>query len=194
MQLPFTSNQFIIKRKGLSSDKFRICTPRGELLFYVEEKINWTPPFNVTIRFYDDEKKTREILQAHDCDNDEYTSFLEVIDLTTGEKLGGVGGDWSNFFEDAWGIVDPVGAPVCTIREGSTKRAILHDLTDGLVPQKFHFLVEKESIGELRQKPVFIGAQLIVNFEPTRSSLLDHRLGLVAAVVIAAHQAKTESD
>jgi hypothetical protein len=190
----FISDKFVIKRKGLSTSKFRVCNPKGDLLFYVEEKIKWTSPFTTTISFFNDEKKTQEILSAQDGGHEDYTSFLDVKDPATGQKIGGVGGDWENFFEDAWAVVDAGNQVVCTLRESSTERALLSQLTDGLVSQKLDFLVDKEVVGELRQKSVLIGHQLLVDFSKDVTRRVDHRLGLVAAVVVAAHQATTEAD
>ena len=194
MNLLFSSPNFIIKRKGLSDSKFRVCAPNGDLLFYVEEKIKWAPPFTTSIRFFNDEKKTQEILSATDGKNEEYSSFLEVTDLTTGQKIGGVGGDWTHFFEDAWGIVDAEAKPVCKLRESSTKRAFLSELTDGLIAQKINYVIGEDIVGELRQKKVLIGAQLLVDFSKDTANRVDRRLGLVAAIVVAAHQARTETD
>ena len=194
MQMLFSANNYIIKRKGISDNKFRICSPQGELLFYVEEKIKWSGPYTVTIHFFTDEKKTQELLHAQDGVHEGYANFLDVFDSVTGEKIGGVGSDWKNFFEDAWEILDNKDVQICNLREVSTKRSILHELTNGLIPQKFIFLIDKESVGELRQKPVLIGAQLIVDFSKDPTQRLDRRLGLAAAVVVAAHQAQTDSD
>jgi hypothetical protein len=80
------------------------------------------------------------------------------------------------------------------LRETSTKRAILHDLTDGLIPQKIDFLVDQEIAGELRQKAVLIGHQLLVDLRKDAANRIDHRLALAAAILVAAHQATTESD
>ena len=194
MNLLFTANNFVIKRKGLSADKFRVCSPKGDLSFYVEEKIKWGAPYTMTIRFFNDEKKTQELLHAQDGKNDDYINFLDVTDPATGQKIGGVGGDWKNFFEDAWAVVDADNNLVCKLRESSTKRAIFHDLTDGIIPQKLDFMIDKESIGELRQKSVLIGHQLLVDFSKDIANRMDHRLGLAAAILVAAHQARTEAD
>ena len=194
MNRSFTSEKYVIKRKGLSTDKFRLCAPNGDLLFYVEEKIKWTAPFTTTICFYNDEKKTQELLLARDGKGQGYSNFLEVTDPATGQKVGGVGGDWTNFFEDAWAILDAGNQLVCTIRETSTRRAILSQLSDGLVPQKLDFLIGNEVVGELRQKAVLVGHQLLVDFSKDSARRVDRRLGLVAAIVIAAHQATTEAD
>ena len=118
----------------------------------------------------------------------------EVTDPVTSQKIGGVGGDWTNFFEDAWGIVDVEGKPVCKLRESSTKRALLSELTDGLIAKKINYVIGEDIVGELRQKKVFIGAQLLVDFSKDIANRLDRRLGLVAAIVVAAHQARTETD
>jgi hypothetical protein len=194
MNSPFLSDKFVIKRKGLSSDKFCLCAPNGDLLFYVEETIKWTAPFTTTIHFFSDEKKTQEVLLARDGKSEKYSNLLEVTDSTTGQKVGGVGGDWTNFFEDALAVVDAGGQLACTLRETSTKRAVLSELTNGVVSQKLDFLIGDEVVGELRQKSVLIGHHLLVDFSKDAAKRVDRRLGLVAAIAVAAHQAQTEMD
>jgi len=194
MNLLFAATQFVIKRKGLSSDKFRIFSSDGKLLLYAEEKIQWKSPFTTSIHIFADEKKAQEILCAQDGKHEGYNNFLEVTDPATGQKIGGVGCDWANFFEEAWAIVDAGNALVCTLRESSTKRALLHELTNGVIPQKLDFRVDEQTVGGLRQKSALIGHHLLVDFSQDSTNRLDHRLGLVAAIVVAAHQAKTDLD
>ncbi len=192
MNLPFTATQFLIKRKGISTGKFRIVSPQDELLFYVEVKTQFKAP-NTIIRFYNNEKKEQELLLAQDGKHGEYADFLEVTDLSTGQLVGGIGVG-ADFFKDAWDIMDAQNRIVCNLGDTSTKRAILHDLTDGLLSQKLDFKIEAESIGELRQKKTFFGTQLKVDFSQDTANRLDHRLGLAVAVVVAVHQARTETD
>ncbi len=193
MHLSFSAAQFVIKRKGLSTNKFRVYSPGGDLLFYVEEKIKWSAPYTTTIRFFDNEKKTQELLHAQDSKHEEYSSFLNVTDPTTGQKVGGIGGGL-NFFKEAWDIVDAQNGIVCKLGETSTRRAILHELTDGLLSQKMDFRIGEDSVGELRQKKVLFGSHLKVDFSMDIANRLDHRLGLTAAIVVAAHQAQTDVD
>jgi hypothetical protein len=190
----FENQNFVIKRKGLSDNKFRICAPGGDLLFYVEENIKWTPPFTMTIHFYRDEQKTQVILYASDGKNDDYINYLDVIDVVSNTKIGGVGGDWINFLEDAWAILGAGDKLVCQLRETNKKRAILSALTDGFVSQKLDFVNGEQTLGELRPKKVLMGSHLMVDFSQDSTSQLDHRLGLMAAIVVAAHQAQTEMD
>ena len=194
MHPAFQHNNYIIKRKGLSTSKFRICNPKGDLLLYAEEKIQWKSPFTTTIRFFSDEDKTQEVLLVTDGRHSEYSNFLEVTDPAAGGKAGGVGGDWSNWFEDAWAVAGPDGQTTCTLREPGTGRAILSQLTDGLISQKLNFMVGEQVIGELRQKASLIGHQLLVDLGKDTAGKLDRRLALVAAVVVAAHQAANQAD
>ena len=193
MHPAFQQNSFVIKRKGLSTSKFRVCSSKGDLLFYVEEKIQWKSPFDTTITFFSDEDKTQQFLVATNGKHKGCPTYLEVTDPVDG-LIGGVGGDWTNWFEDAWQVVGPDGQTACTLREPSTARAFLHDLTDGLISQKIHFMDGDQVIGELRQKSVMIGHQLLVNLDQDVSGKLDRRRALVAAVVVASHQATTEAD
>ncbi len=194
MNPAFQQSNYVIKRKGISTSKFRICSPKGDLLLYAEEKIQWKSPFTTTIQFFTDEGKTQEILLARDGKHVEYPSFLEVSDPSDGGKVGGVGGDWTNWFEDAWAVVGADGQTACTLREPSAGRAILSQLTDGLVSQKINFLAGDQVIGELRQKAALVGHQLLVDLSKDTAGKLDRRLALVAAIVVAAHQALDQAD
>lgn len=194
MHPAFQHSNFVIKRKGLSTSRFRIYDARGSLLLYAEEKIQWTSPFTTSIRFFTDEAKTGEILSASDGSHAAYSNFLAVVDPATGERIGGVGGDWTNWFEDAWAVVGPDGQAVCTLREPGTGRALLSQLTDGLVSQKIDFMDGERVIGELRQKAALIGHRLLVDLGKDAAGKLDRRLALMAAVVVAAHQATEQAD
>jgi len=194
MHPAFQHSNYVVKRKGLSTSKFRICDSKGNLLLYTEEQIQWKAPFATNIRFFGDEDKTQEVLLATDGRHAEYSNFLEVSDPAAGGKIGGVGGDWTNWFEEAWAVVGADGQTACTLREPGTGRAILSELTGGLVAQKINFMAGEQVIGELRQKAAFVGHQLLVDLGKDTAGLLDHRLALVAAVVVAAHQAVTQED
>ena len=126
--------------------------------------------------------------------NSKESNILSVIDFATGQKVGGVKADWNHFFKDAWEIVDANDNPICNLSEASNGRAILSELSNGLIAQRMNFRIGDDVVGELRQKAVLIGHQLLVDFSQDAARRLDRRLGLAAAIMVADHQATTQDD
>jgi hypothetical protein len=193
MNQAFSFSNYVIKPQGLSiGGKYRAYNPQNEPVLFIEQKVQWKAPVT-TYHVYADDRKSQEVLTILDGGHPDFINYFEVIDVPTGGKLGGIGVDWSHFFEDAWGIADPQGAILARVREKSTGRAILHDLTEGALPQILNIVVGDRPVAELRQKSVLLGHHLLVDFSPDTSGSLDRRLGLAAAIVIAVHQGTTES-
>jgi hypothetical protein len=189
----FTHNNYIIKPQGLSiGGKFRVYDPQNTPVLFVEHKTKWSKPVT-TYHVYADEKKQRELLLIQDADHPTLDEFCAVTDAVSGEKIGGINTDWDKWFEDSWSIYDAQGAVVGVLRETSTGRAILHDLTDGALPQNIQIMAGDQPLAELRQKSVLMGHHLLADFSMDVGSRLDRRLGLAAAIVVAVHQASTES-
>jgi hypothetical protein len=192
MNPAFSFSNYTIKPQGLSiGGKYRALDPHNEPALHIEHKTRWSAPFN-TYHIYADDKKTQEVLHIAEAEHEEFPDFYEVTDPASGEKVGGVGTDWKNWFEDAWGITDAQGNVIGRVREKSTGRAILHEMTEGVIPQVIYILMDDQPVAELRQKSVMIGHHLLVDFSPDTASRLDRRLGLATAIIVAAHQAATD--
>jgi hypothetical protein len=193
MHQAFSFNNYTIKPQGLSiGGKYRAHDPHNEPVLYIEHKTKWKAPFS-TYHVYADDKKTQEVLHIADGEHADFPDFYVVTDPASGEKVGGIGVDWKNWFEDAWGITDAQGTIIGRVREKSTGRAILHELTEGFIPQIIHILMGDQAVAELRQKSVLIGHHLLVDFSADTAGRLDRRLGLATAIIVAAHQSATDS-
>lgn len=194
MDPAFSFNNYVIKPQGLSiGGKYRVFDPDNTPVLYVEYKTKWSKPFT-TYHIYSDDKKQHELLLIQDGESEEWSDYCDVIDVPTGEKIGGIHVDWENWFKDDWRIVNAAGETVGLLREKSTGRAILHDLTDGILPQIIYISLNDRPMAELKQKSVMIGHHLLVDFSLGASSQLDRRLGLAAAIMVAVHQGNTESE
>jgi hypothetical protein len=192
MNAAFSYSHYVIKPQGLSiGGKYRLYDPQNEAVLYIEYKVQWKAPY-VTYHAYADDKRQQEVLTIREGKHADFVDYYEVIDVAGGEKVGGIGVDWKNFFEDAWGITDAHDTVIGRVREKSTGRAILHDLTEGALPQILNVTVGDQPVAELRQKSVLIGHHLLVDFSMDGSGRLDRRLGLAVAIVVAAHQGATD--
>jgi uncharacterized protein YxjI len=193
MNAAFSFTNYVIKKKHLAfGDKYFVYDPRKQPVLYAEHKTRWKG-LQTTYSVYTDAGKMQPVLTIQDAKHDDYPNYFEVVETATGEKIGGIGGDWSNWFEDSWAVTDARGATVATVRETSTKRAILHELTDGLVAQVIEILVGDRPVASLRQKKAFIGHRLLVDFSMDTAGAFDRRLGMAIAIVVACHQSQTDS-
>lgn len=193
MNPAFLANNYTIKPQGLSiGGKYRVLNPQNTPVLYVEYKTKWSKPFT-TYHVYTDDKKGQELLLIQDGESQELSDYCDVTDPATGEKIGGIHADWKHWFEDGWRIVDAAGGTVGLLREKSAGRGLLHELTDGTLPQIVYIMMDDQPVAELKQKSVMVGHHLLVDFSLDTSSKLDRRLGLAAAIMVAVHQANTDS-
>jgi len=180
-------NNYVIRPQGLSiAGKYRACDPHNEAVLFSDLKIRWSAPFS-TIRVFADDKRRQELLLIQDSMHDNSADTYDVTDSVSGEMVGRVSVDWTNFFEDAWKIIDVHGNVIANVREKTTTRAILHDLTDGFVPQIMNIVSGDQVLAELHQKHAFIGHTLLVGFSMDKGKL-DRRLCLAVAFIVASHQ------
>ncbi len=189
----FQSNEFVIKRKKLSTDKLRVYSSGGDFLMYAEQKTKWTPPFTATIRLYADELKQQEILVATDAGGREYKNFLEVTDPASGETVGGLGLDMS-FVKEGWTIMDAAGNVLAQIKEKSFGRSLMRQVSSGAIAQKLSVVMGDETVATMHQKHALVGNHLHVNISPEAAGRLDNRLLMAAGVLVAAYQAKEDLD
>jgi hypothetical protein len=193
MNQVFSHNTYTIKPQGLSiGGKFQVHDPLGEPVLFFDEKVKLFPPSKI-IHVYADKKRNQEVLLVKDGSHASFPEFYDVIDPDGNQKIGGIGVDWAHFFTDAWGILDMQGTVIAQVRETSTGRGILHELTDGLIPQKINILIDGLIVAELRQKSAVIGHHLLVDFSKDATGRLDRRLSLATAFLIACHQRTTEA-
>ena len=191
MNAAFSFTNYVIKRSNPLGwhGKYCVYDPQGQPVLYVRHKTHVKAPY-VTYGVFADPGHMQPVLSVQDADDAEFANYLEVIDLAGGEKVGGIGGDWTNWFEDAWAVTDAQGATVALVRESSTRRAILHELTEGMVKQKIDIVAGDQTLATLRQKNALIGHHLVVDFSMDATGRLDRRLGLVAAIMVATHQSE----
>ncbi len=189
MHTAFSFRNYALKPQGLSiAGKFRLFNPQNEAVLFIERKTKWSKPFK-TFHVYADDKKKQEVLQLQDSDHPDYGEFYSVQDAAGGETLGGIAVDWNGFFEDSWAILDARGAVLAQVREKSTGRAILHEMTEGVLPKILYITVNDQPVAELRQKSVLVGHHMLVDLGLTATASLDPRLSLATAIIVAAHMA-----
>ncbi len=193
MDTIFSWPRYTLKRQGLSiTGKYRLFNPQNELMLHIEEKGKFFSSFNPIIAYRDVQKK-QEILHINPSTIEDFDDAFDVIDAISGQKIGGMGGDLSDFFKEKWGIVDANNKPIAQVFEKSARQAVLRELMDNYLPQKIDITVGGGLAAELRQKVTFTGYVLAIDFSIDTAGLLDRRLGIAMAILVAFHQGKEAS-
>jgi len=139
------------------------------------------------IRVYSDESRTKEILQILARNIIDFSAAYDVYFAPTGEKVGAVKRKgWKSLMRDEWILMDAGDAEIGRIQEDSATRALARRFLSTLVPQHFRVEVAGQRVLELRQRFHPFIYKLEIHYLPAASGMLDKRIGIAAAVLIAA--------
>lgn len=182
----FNQNYFRIQRKFFKffGAAFRVFDAQGQLAFYSKQKAF---KLKEDIRLYVDEAMTREALVIQAQQVIDFSAAYSVIDPSSNTLVGSLRRKgFKSLFRDEWVILDAAGNEIGNIKEDSGMLAFVRRFLTNLVPQTFH--------AHLGMSPVFTIKQLFnpfilkwdVDFSADTQGQLDRRLGMAAAVLIAA--------
>lgn len=184
MSDPFAGSHFVIRQQVFTflHRKFHVYGPNGELLLFSKMR---GFKLKEDIRLYSDESMSTELLSIQARNIIDFSAAYDVIDKQSG-RLGVLRrrGMMSTFVRDSWEILDGAERPLGTIQEDSTLKALVRrfiDFAAMFMPQAFHVDVAGQRAATFKQNFNPFVRKLNVTFEP--NGLLDHKLGIAAAVL-----------
>ncbi|MCA9564226.1 MAG: hypothetical protein KC561_12090, partial [Myxococcales bacterium] len=146
-----TLDQMLIRKNfwTLFGAKFRIFDMNGALVATSKQKAF---KLKEDIRVYQDEAMTQELLTIHARGVIDFGSAYDVIDATTGEKVGALARKgWKSVFRDEWHILDMDDQVSGTIMEDSGAMALVRRFLINLIPQTFNITFEGNHVGSIKQ-------------------------------------------
>lgn len=178
--------KYTIRKKvfTLFSAKFHVYGPSGELVFFSKQKA-----FKIRedIRIYSDESMQTEVLTIKARQIIDFSAAYDIFDTAEGVKIGALKRKgWNSIIQDKWIIMDTNDQEIGSISEDNVTLALVRRYLSNLVPQSFD--------GEVRGAPVFVFkqrfnpfiAKIDLDFTSDTSNILDRRVGIAAAVLLAA--------
>ncbi len=190
MHLAFTYPSYLLKRQVLAlTGKLRFYDPNGNQVMFVEQKMF---RLREDIRVYTDETKSQEILLIQARHILDWAAAYDVLDPQTGEKAGVLRRKgWKSLLRDEWQILNAHDQPIGVLFEDSLGLALLRRfLLGSLLPQNYDIVIEGQRVADLRQKFHPFAYQLQVDFRMDTRGLLDRRIGIAAAVLLAIIEGK----
>lgn len=183
---PFDHRTYVLRRKVLKllGADFSVFAPDGTPALFAQLK-----PLRLRedIRLYDGPQKRTELLTLKARQIIDFTANYDVIDTPTGKRVGALRrSGFKSMVRDEWAILDPDDRPRGSIREDHLGRALLRRFVARLVPQTFHATIDDRRVATYRQRFNPVVQKIEIDFTPDERGLLDRRLGLAAAVLMAA--------
>jgi hypothetical protein len=185
MHPAFQHNQYQLKRQVFAlAGKFRVYEPNGGLVLFSQQKMF---KLREDIRVYSDENKTQEVLMIKARQIMDFSAAFDVVDSTTGQKVGALRRKGlASLLRDEWDILDVGDNVIGKLFEDSMGLALLRRFLSGLIPQNYDITIGTERVADLKQAFNPFAYQMAVDFSMDLSQRLDRRVGIAAAILLAA--------
>lgn len=183
----FPEPRYVLKRKILKlfGASFYGYDSQERLAFYVHQKAF---KLKEDIRVYADEEQTRELLVIHARSILDFSAAYDVYDPNTGETVGVLKrkGFGSLMFRDEWVVQDAQERDLAILIEDSLAMGLVRRLIVNLIPQNYDMLVDGRRVADFRQNFNPFSYHLNIDFSEDLQGRVDRRLGIAAAVLLAA--------
>jgi len=192
----FAHDRYYLRRKVLKilGGAFHLRDADGNLILYSSQK---RFRLRENISLYDTEAMETELLNITTQSVFDISGSYAVRDVQTGAVVGGLKrkGISSMFVRDAWVILDAEGREIGEINEDSMLKAIARRVLDEwafFLPQKYHATIGGVEVATFRTNFNPFVYKLEIDFSMDADNLFDPRLGLSAAVLLAAIEGKQD--
>ena len=193
MYSAFTHQKYLLKRQAIAmTGKFRFYDSSGGLVMFSEQKMfKWRED----IRVYADESKTQEVLVIKAHQIIDFSAAYDVVDATVNQHIGTLRRKgMESMFRDEWQILNPAGEIIGLLFEDSMGLAMLRRLFLGtLLPQNYDIKVGQNVVADLKQRFNLFRYELDLDFSMDTANILDRRLGIAAAILLAAVEKRQSS-
>ncbi|MEM6560735.1 MAG: hypothetical protein AAF656_03970 [Planctomycetota bacterium] len=194
MQDVFALDRFVIRRKvfKLFGGAFHVYDEAENLVGYSKQKAF---KLKEDIRLFRDESMSEPLLVIGARNVIDFSAAYDVIDPRTNEHAGTLRRKGlKSMLRDSWEILDANQTLIGKVEEDSTMKALVRRVGDvgWLFPQAFHGDVGGQTVFAAKQRFNPFVAKIDVDFSPDTGRLLDRRLGLGAAVLLAAIEGRQQ--
>ncbi len=182
--------QYFLRRKflQLAGATLWIDTLNGETVLYCKMKAF---KLREDIRLYTGEDMRTEVLSIKARQIFDISATYDVVDSTTGENVGALQRKGiKSILVDEWQIMNPKGQVIGTLKEDKLILALLRRFILNLIPQTYQAEIGGQPVATYKQNFNPYTMKLTIDFTQDQQGVLDRRLGLAAAILLAAVEGK----
>jgi len=190
---PFVHTTYLVRRKVLKifGGAFHVYDPMGQVVGYSKMKAF---KLREDIRLYTNEQMNQELLVIQARSIIDFGASYDVYDPIQRAKIGALRrkGLKSTFLRDEWLILDAGDREIGLVRESSGFKAFLRRYVDLslLFPQRYDVTVQNQPVAVFQQNFNPFVYKLNVDLSIDHQGLLDRRLAVATALLMAAVEGK----
>ena len=176
----FDGDTYRVKQKIRIGEAYNIYEEGEHVLSVKKKKFR----LKEDVRFTDTDGEP--VLRAKASQMLDMNAAYAITDERTGEEVGAVKRDWKSMFKHHWELLDSDGNAVARITEDSVPMALARRYVTTLIPFRYHF--ESHTgipLGSIYEKFSF-RYNYTIDLSADTEKVIDHRLGVAAAVLIDA--------
>jgi len=184
MNKVFTHPYYHLKRQAIAlTGKVRYYDPSGSLVLFSEQKMF---KLREDIRVYSDESKQRELLTIQARNIIDFSAAYDVFDPVENEKVGVLRRrGLRSIMRDKWEILGPEDDPIGYLEEDSAGMAFIRRFLTSLVPLNYDMFIAGQRVADIRQRFNLFRYEVDLDFRMDQNGLLDRRIGIAAALLLA---------
>ena len=190
----FEFPNYLLKRQAIAlTGKFRFYDPAGRLVMFSEQKMF---RLREDIRVYGDEAKSQEVLSIKARQILDFSAAYDVVDTEMNQKIGVLRRrGLRSILRDEWEVLDANDRVIGKLFEDSVPMALLRRfLLGSWLPQNYDITVGDTRVADLKQRFNPFRYELDLDFRMDTTNRLDRRLGIAAAILLAAVEGKQKKD
>jgi uncharacterized protein YxjI len=193
MHPAFQYPQYLLKKQAIAlTGKLRFYNPQGEVVLFSEQKMF---KLREDIRIFSDEQKSQELLVIKARQILDFSAAYDVTDATSGQKVGALRRKGlKSMLKDEWEVLDPSDKVIGLCFEDNMQLALLRRfLLGNLLPQNYDLTIGQTRAADLKQRFNLIRYEMDIDFSMDTTRMLDRRLGIAAAALLAIIEGKQDS-
>jgi uncharacterized protein YxjI len=186
----FSKSKYSLRKKFLQflGASFEISDEQGNLVLFADQKAF---KLREDIRLYTNKEKTEEILTIKARNIIDFSATYDVFDSTTGNKIGSLKRNgFKSMAQDEWFVLNNEEQETAKIIEDSLLLALVRRFVTNLIPQNYDVLMDGKRVCDLKQNFNPFIYKLEIDFSENTEGKFDTRLGICAAVLLAAIEGK----
>jgi hypothetical protein len=191
----YIADTYVVRRKVFTfwGAKFHVYDMQGQLRFFSKMKaFKWKED----IRLYTGEDMRTELLCIKARQIIDFSAAYDVYDSTNGQKVGALKRrGFKSILRDEWIIMDTADHEIGKVREESAFKALVRRFVpyaNLLFPQKYHVEIADQVPCTLKQNFNPFVLKYLLDFTSDARGLLDRRLGIATAVLLAAIEGRQQ--
>ncbi|MDD5169398.1 MAG: hypothetical protein PHN75_11315 [Syntrophales bacterium] len=187
-----TYPRYLVRKKVLKlfGEAFHVFDPNGVVVLFVNMKAF---RLKEDIRLYSREDMQQELMVIKARNILDFSAAYDVMDSLSGEKVGVLKRKgFQSLIRDEWILMDRFDREIGCIKEDSMVSAIARRMISDLIPESFNIEINGEKVCTLGFEFNPFITKLDVDFSPDVHRHLDKRLGMAAAILLAAIEGRHE--